>query len=294
MSGRQSVQFTYTNWNMDTDYAALLSQRQIRYVAYTVETAPSTGRLHHQGFLYFYNKRGVGKRSCSAIGELFKLKPGDVHAHVEPMRGSLLQNESYCSKQTAGVLIEHGNKPSPGARNDLDAVVQQIQAGEITPDDVAMSHPSMFHQYGRTLDRVATIALRRRWRTWMTQGIWLVGPPNAGKSHRAFQDYSPDTHYIKNLNEDWWDGYTGQETVLLNEFRGQIPFSELLDLVDKWPKTVRQRNREPVPFLAKTVIVTSVFFPKDVYRRQDRDEPWAQFERRFTVEELQARPANLG
>lgn len=283
--------FVFTNWNIDFNYADLLAScRQLRYVAYGEETCPTSGRAHHQGFLYFHNQRTVGPRALGAIGAMFRQKEHHVHANIQMMRGSLLENESYCSKETAGVLREFGDKPEPGARGDIKEVVKGIVEGTLTPDSVALSDPAFYHQYGRTLERVETIALRKRWRTWMTEGLWIVGPANAGKSHMAFQGYHPDTHYIKNLNEEWWDGYRGQHTVILNEFRGQIKFSELLDLVDKWPKCVKWRCRESVPFLAKKVIVASVLWPKDVYRRQLESEPWAQFDRRFTVLELGARP----
>ncbi len=38
------------------------------------------------------------------------------------------------------------------------------------------------------------------------------------------------------------------------------------DLIDKWPKTVRRRNREPVPFVAKHMIMTSSLMTYDCYR----------------------------
>lgn len=269
--------FVVTNWNIDCDYAALVQAGQIRYVAYGHETCPSTGRAHHQAFCYFHNPRSSAGRALATIGKMF----GPIACNVLPMRGSLLENEAYCSKE--GTLTEFGDKPAPGARGDIDAVVKQIQAGETTADAVCMENPEFFHKYGRTLDRVEAVSLRARWRTEMTEGIWITGPPGSGKTHMAFEGYTPDTHYVKNVNEDWWDGYKGHPIVVINEFRGQIPFSELLDLVDKWPKTVKWRCRESVPFLATKLIVTSVKTPKEVYRRQVDDEPWGQFDRRFKV-----------
>jgi len=151
----------------------------------------------------------------------------------------------------------------------------------------------MFHQYGRTMDRLEDIALRQKFRTMMTRAYWYTGPSMAGKSHKVFENYSPDTHYVKPLGEadcKWWDGYTGQETVIFNEFRGQIPFAEMLDLMDKWPKTVSRRGRAPVPFLAKTILIASIRMPRDVYVNQS-GEPWEQFERRCVVRLLEPRIA---
>lgn len=78
----------------------------------------------------------------------------------------------------------------------------------------------------------------------------------------------------------------GQETVIINEFRGGILFSELLELVDKWPKQVRRRNREPLPFISKNVIITSALHPKDVYHNISENDSFAQLERRFEIRRL--------
>lgn len=269
--------FVITQWNMDCDYEELLKRKQIRYIAYGQETCPETNRPHHQAYVYMHNLRnGQSRKVLSAIGKMF----GPTHCNVEPMYGSILQNESYCSKENE--LTKHGDEPKQGARMDLDETKDEIMKGDISVEDIAVECPMMYHQYGRTLEKIEQIALRKKWRTWKTEGTWIYGDSGTGKSTEAFKNYNPETHYSKNLNEDWWDGYTGQETVILNEFRGQIKFSELLDLVDMHPKTVRIRNREPVPFLAKKLIITSIKNPRECYPNVEQEgEPWAQFERRF-------------
>eukprot|EP00873_Tetraselmis_striata_P044649 jgi/Tetstr1/464913/TSEL_009647.t1 len=209
------------------------------------------------------------------------------------MRGTLRQNDAYCSKED--VYNHVGLKPYPGARRDIEAVKDEILAGNITSDEVCLANPEFHHKYGRTLDRIEAIALRKRFRTEMTKGIWYTGPTASGKSHKVFDGFDPDTHYVKNLNEEWWDGYKGHPVVIFNEFRGQIKFSELLDLVDKWPKTVKWRNREAVPFLAKEIRIASIKPPEHVFARivENEEEPWGQFQRRFTVINLRKRKSNV-
>lgn len=269
--------FVVTQWNLDCDYQKLFDTKQFKYIAYGNEICPDTGRPHHQLFLYFHNLKSFSNKNLNKIGDMF----GPVHCNVEPMRGNFVHNEAYCSKE--GSLIEFGEAPKQGCRNDLVECKDKILKGSLTPEDVIIENPEFYHKYGRTMEKIHTIALRKKFRSWMTKGEWICGPSGIGKSHYAFKDYNPDTHYIKNINDEWWDGYVGQETVIINEFRGQITFSELLDLVDKWPKTVKQRNREPVPFLARKVIITSIMEPKDVYRNLCETEKWSQFERRFKI-----------
>lgn len=277
--------FTFTTFDLEIDYANLIGG-QVRYIAYGEEICPTTKKQHHQGWIYFVNQKSTKIKSLLRIGAALG------KAHVEPMMGSLKENDAYCSKEST--LKEFGDKPKQGSRGDLEDVVNRIADGQDTVENLTMTDPEFYHQYGRTLEKAETIALRKRWRKWMTKGIWITGPSGCGKSHEAFNEYNPETHYIKNVNEDWWDGYTGQETVIINEFRGEIRFSEMLDLVDKWPKSVKIKGKESVPFLAKTVIVTSIKTPQQVYCRQE-GEPWEQFNRRFEVRTLAPRglPAGL-
>lgn len=279
--------FVVTNWNCDAAiYETLIENKKIQFIAYGVETCPTTGTEHHQCFLYFHNPKSRGTRNLCRIGQMF----GETQCHVEPMRGSFSQNEGYCAKE--GDLIKLGEEPAQGERGDLTEIKDQILNGERTADDVAVTDPVTYHQYGRTLEKIETIALRKKYRTEMTKCIWYTGPSASGKSHAVFSDFNPETHFIKDVSVDWWDGYIGQPIVILNEFRGEIKFSMMCGLIDKWPMTVPVRGKESVPFLAKEIRVACIKSPKDVYHRtaSEDGEPWQQFERRVKVVNLKKRP----
>lgn len=278
--------FVVTNWNCKADvYDKLIAVGQVQFIAYGEEVCPKTQRKHHQVFMYFKNPKSTGNRNLSKIGKLF----GAVHSNVDAMRGSFAQNEAYCSKE--GTYKKVGVEPAQGFRGDLMEIKDMILKGETTADEVACNDPTMFHQYGRTIDRLEAIALRRQFRTKMTKCTWYTGPSGAGKSHKIFADYNPDTHFVKDLTVDWWDGYRGQPIVLLNEFRGEIKFSTMCALVDKWPMTVAWRGKESVPFLAKEIRVASIRSPAEVYHRtcEAGGEPWEQFTRRITSVNLKKR-----
>lgn len=251
--GLKTRLWCFTNFDLDFKYQEYLDSTTAEYVAYAEEICPKTKKLHHQGFVYFNGARGSMKQVAKQLGK----------CHVAPCKGNIDQNEDYCSKQ--GTLMEFGTKPKQGFRNDLEAIKDSILEQKLSVDEICIQNPNLYHQYGRTLNKLEDIALRKRFRTEMTKCEWIYGQTGTGKSHYAFKDYNPETHYVYPNDGGWWDGYTGQDVVIINEFRGGIMYSELLELLDKWPKTVRRRGREPVPFLAKLVIITSSLSPRKVY-----------------------------
>lgn len=270
--------FCFTNFDMEFDYDMYFKSVRPEYLMVGKETCPTTGKMHGQGYVYFRNARACKMKTLA--DEL------GGKCHVEPCKGNVKHNTDYCSKE--GDFREWGQRPKQGKRVDLEAAADAVRNGK-SVDDVAMEEPMVFHQYGRTLSRIEDIALRKRFRSQMTKGLWLWGGTNVGKSHAAHEGFDPLTHYVKTLEDQWWDGYTGQEIVILNEFRGQLKFSELLDLVDKWPKTVKRRGREPVPFLAQKLIVTSCGPPEEIYSglvERTASDAMSQLYRRFNVQKL--------
>jgi len=261
----------FTNYDLSFDYEAYMERSGAQYVAWGDEVCPTTNRQHHQGFVYFAVQKTSKKNVAADLGK----------SHVEPCRGSLTDNEAYCAKE--GSYHELGVKPAQGARADLKDLKDEIVAGKRSVDDITMDDPMVYHQYGRTLEKIEDIALRKKFRTEMTVGIWYYGETCGGKSHNAYENFDPATHYVWKDDNGWQDGYAGQETVVIDDFRGGIPYNELLRIVDKWPYTLRRRNREPVPFLAKTVIVTSSLPPNMVYKNLAANDSLAQLLRRFEV-----------
>ena len=153
----------------------------------------------------------------------------------------------------------------------------------MTVDEITRLDPLVFHQYGRTLQKLEDIALRSKYRTWMTTCEWIYGPTSTGKSERAFEFYHPSTHYVWKTNDKWQDGYTGQDTVIINDFRPEIKYNELLQMIDKYPHFVPRRGREPAPFLAKHIIITSSLAPQVLYHNRCDEDSIEQLLRQSRV-----------
>ena len=259
---------------------AMERKYQWTYVFYGDEVAPTTGTLHVDGYYEL-----PSSRKLKTEDNKFRKTFGVGYGHIELAKGSAGENCDYSEKE-GRYTYTSGTPAAQGVRKDIGETINAITLGEVTTDTLCIENPELFHMYGRTLSRAEDIVLRSKFRTEMTEGIWLWGPTATGKSHRAFEGFNPATHYVYKLNEQWQDGYTGQPIVIINDLRNEIKFNHLLLLVDKWPFTVPRRNREPAPFLATKVIVTSSLPPEKLFEGRAKDDDIDQLLRRFKVEEL--------
>lgn len=264
--------FTINNYNNED--IKVLKDLNYKYIVCGDEVGDS-GTPHIQGFVLFEN--------ALSFDSLKKKLPKTTH--IEKTKGTPQQNITYC-KKSGNILYEDGTQPEQGKRKDLDTLKDDILEGRMTSEDIAIENPMIYHQYARTLTKIEDIAMRRKFRTEMTQGIWYHGITETGKSTKAFEGFNPLTHYNWKDDGGWQDGYIQQETVIINEFRGAIKYNDLLQLVDKWPYEVRRRNREPMPFTSKKVIITSSLHPSEIYRNLNEKDSLAQLIRRFEIIEL--------
>lgn len=241
-----------------------------KYIIYGREICPTTGRKHLQGYVEWAHQRR---------GSTLKNINKDIH--WEKVMGTQAQAIEYCKKD--GDFTEFGEKRKQGERRDIQQLRDDILEQKKTLDEITVEDPMAYHQYGRTLTKLEDIALRNKFRKWMTTCDWYYGGSGVGKSHIAFKDYSPETHYVWTNDRGWWDGYTGQETIIINEFRGEINFKDLLEYIDKWPLLVSRRGRERAPFLAKHIIITSPMPPKEIYACNEEKDDFYQLERRINL-----------
>lgn len=270
----KSRKFVITYWCTEEP----LFTDTMTYLAYGAEICPETKRHHWQAFAYFKYQH-----TETALAKYLKIESAhDTHPNVLYMRGDFRSNKEYCSKE--GTLIEHGKRPAQGERVDLNDIKESIVSGKRSVDEITMDDPYLFHKYGRTMQKIEDIHCRKRRRTVMTKGMWFIGSTGKGKSHASF-NIAGENYFLYKNDHTWWDGYCGQEIVVVNEFRGSIPYTDLMELCDKWPFKVTRRGREPMPFTSKLIIVNSKIHPRDMY-----PDYWDEIEfcRRYDIVDLNA------
>lgn len=106
------------------------------------------------------------------------------------------------------------------------------------------------------------------------------GASGAGKSKRAWEEADIATAYPKDPNTKFWDGYQGQENVVIDEFRGKIDIAHLLRWLDRYPVCVENKFGGVV-FRAKKIWITSNLSWESWYPDLDEDTKQA-LRRRLT------------
>jgi hypothetical protein len=89
------------------------------------------------------------------------------------------------------------------------------------------------------------------------ENLWYFGPPGTGKSRKA-RDKFPNA-YFKAVNH-WWDGYAGEETVIIDEWEvgsGKFIGHHLKIWSDRYPFKMEVKGSSLPLQRPKRIIVTT-------------------------------------
>lgn len=222
------------------------------------------GNLHWQLFVAFKKKVRIGT-----------VKTTVGNGHWEPSRSEAA--EEYVWKEdtrVAGTQFELGRKSlQRNSEKDWEAIKSSAQNGRLEeiPADV----------YVRCYSSLTRIAKDNMRPSGMERRIFVLwGPTGTGKSHRAWAAAGLDA-YPKDPKTKYWDGYTGQENVVIDEFRGGIDIAHVLRWFDKYPVCVENKYGGLV-YKATKIWITSNLDPNLWYPELDEETRLA-FMRRLQI-----------
>ena len=127
--------------------------------------------------------------------------------------------------------------------------------------EVAQEHFRHWVRYHAAFDRY--LLLIRGNRNWQMDVYVYWGPPATGKSRFA-ADHYPGAFWMP-PNSQWFDGYSGQDTIIIDDYYGWLPWSFLLRLLDRYPLPLPVKGGH-VPMQAKTIVFTSNQHPDSWYK----------------------------
>lgn len=249
-----SKNFCFTLNNYTEEQISHLDELDCQYIIYGKEVAPLTGTPHLQGFIVFNSS----KRLKAAV----KLLPG---SHVSLAKGNSKQNIAYCSKE--GKFTVRGEPPlsqgdSNRAKYDYCKILAAAKTGDVSsiPDEILFRHPKL-------------VASHREFILTDTEeeNLWYYGKTGCGKSRKARSE-NPGA-YLKMCNK-WWDGYAGQDTVIIEDFDKdhKCLCHHLKIWADRYcfPAEIKGHKLDIRP---RRIIVTSNFSPEEIWEDEKDLEP---------------------
>jgi len=247
------------------------------YIVFGKEVGEEKGTPHLQGYIEFeHAHRG------SALKKLF-----NGRVSWGPRKGTAHQAATYCKKGEQpkaewdefkefgpnfgknAVIFEAGTISAQGKRNDINDVSQAVLAGE-TMRDIATTYPGTFIKYHKgilALKQAADGIFDFKDRTTKPTVIWRWGSTGVGKS-RGAREAHPSS-YVKDGTQ-WWDGYTQQEAIIIDDFDGKWPYRDLLRLLDYGPYQGQFKGGY-VKINSPYIYITCEYPPETAFRNIEGD-----------------------
>lgn len=251
----------------------LFQNNKLWYAVFQLERCPTTERLHFQGFLELKTPQRI-----SGVKRYLQCN----HIHCEPLESTSQHAKDYCTKTDTRVSptfwevgVWRANRQ--GARTDIDDVRRMVMERRSLLE-IGMAHTGTFLRYHRGIQLL--LNLQRPPPRPKIEVHLYVGPPGCGKSYRVASEY-PEAFW-KSPGNKWWDGYSGQEVVVLDDYHGNwMGISILLNLLQPHPCQVEVKGGM-MYFHAKTVVLTSNKSIGHWYNWGDVSKPLEALSRRVT------------
>lgn len=234
---------------------------------------------HLQGYVEFKNSvRLAAVRRLSS------------RAHWEIASGSRLQGLQYCMKEDTrlgnpwwynGILWINFSIELPNCLKDLItketalqskntgpsqtklrllAIQERLRDDDCSTEDIADTDFDLWVRHYRAFERY--VCLKTKPRNHEVTVHVIQGPTGTGKSRWAMEQY-PEAYWKQRSN--WWCGYAGHKTVVIDEFYGWLPFDLLLRICDRYPLLLETKGGQ-VQMVADTIVITSNSMPGNWYK----------------------------
>lgn len=228
-----------------------------------------TGTPHLQGRITF-------KR----MYRMAALKKQVPRAHWEVTKASA--DHLYVMKVGSEVIVQVDNR-AQGKRSDLDDACDLVKKsiGATRPlKELAKQMPKTYVRFHKGFEALANELVEDR--TEVPTVTVLYGPTGCGKSRGAREILGEDTPCCwAPAQREWFDGYCGQKNFVFEEFRGQLPYSMMLNLLDRYTASVQVKGGMR-RFVATNIVITSPMHPSEWYKNLAANDKIDQLMRRIT------------
>lgn len=240
------------------------------------------GYRHFQVFAQGRRQRfSTLKKKMKAVGL------GD--AHMEPRKGSVSEAVGYCTKEKTrdgdrigfGEIDKHEKEDSrQGQRNDLMRLKARAESGETVEQILLSEDGAAAARCLGWLRATCEAAQAKRYRTAVrnVEVNYLHGATGVGKTSYVYDVEGIDGTYTVTDYQHPFDRYEGEQTLLLDEYVGQLSMPVVLKLLDRWPMQLSARYSNKWAAFTKIWVVSNIP-PADLYTYVPESQRRAFFRR---------------
>lgn len=230
-------------------------------------------------------------------------------AHIEFVKGSHRQNRDYINKEgkwlndekhgtkVLGTFEESGELPPERDKRQTQSeeILAMLDAGADN-EEIIRSHPTWIKNQ-RALNEARQTLMEKKYREiWRDLEVYyLHGSTGVGKTRSVMEKYGYTNVFRVTNYVHPFDGYQGQDVLLFDEFRSDLPLKDMLKYLEGYPLMLPCRYGDRAACFTKVYVVSNIPIEKQ-YPNIQRDEPksWDAFLRRFTsiTEMLPPKPEN--
>ena len=205
-------------------------------------------------------------------------------AHIEMTQGTKKEAEDYINKM--GKYAEKGEvilakfqvgeiKGRQGGRSDIQLIRDAINEGLTWRAVMRLEDRFYSPKYVSIIENMYFD--KRNQETPFKRDVkvhWLVGDSGSGKTGITLdllKEYGEDSFFIVSDYQNPFDGYAGERIIILDEFRGQIPYAVLLGMLEGYKKEMHARYANVIG-LWDEVYISTIKTPEEVYAKMMEKE----------------------
>lgn len=223
------------------------SENPVSYLVFGREVGDS-GTPHLQGYLEL-----TKRLSLAGVKRLLGQR-----VHLERRGGSQEEADEYCKKDGDFEAFGSLNVSGQGRRTDLETIRSKIDDG-VPELVIAEEHFSKWVVYRRSFEKYRRLKHHSNGIRDQLRVIVLWGEPGTGKTRYVYAKH-PNVFAVPDPALCWFDGYSGEDVALIDDYRGDGNESFLLRLLDIYPIQVPVKGGF-VDWCPKTIYITSNVIP---------------------------------